>query len=253
MLRTRIELDKILLQEAALRQEVTQAESMMKAILNRQTDSIGDVTYPPFRQIDISLGSLLEHGRRSRPMLLADSLGIEQAGKMISMMRQEYIPDFSIAVERVTMPVDRMNMWSVMAGISIPFAPWSLSKASARVQEAMAEKSMRTSMLNASRNMLEAQIRDSYAKVESFARQTEFFEKSILPQSFQSLQGLLADYQTGRTTYIMLIDGYRMYQEMRMEATMARMKYEQAVADLERNVGVFNLSDIPADQKEIRQ
>lgn len=173
ILRTRIQLEKIRLQEATLKQEVIQAESMMMAILNRKTGAIGEVAYPPFSRIDFPLNRLLDYARHSRPMLLADSLGIEQARKMVSMMRQEYIPDFSIAVERVTMPVERMNMWSVMAGISIPFAPWSLGKASARVQEAMAEQSMRTSMLTASRNMVEAQIRDAFAKVESYARQVE--------------------------------------------------------------------------------
>jgi len=251
ILRTRIELDRSRLQEATLNQEVIQAESMMMAILNRTKGPIGEISYPPFARFDIRLPRLLEHASRSRPMLLSDSLAIEQAGKMVSMARQEYIPDFSVAVERVTMPVEGMNMWSVMAGISIPFAPWSLGKSSARVQEALAEKSMRESMLTASRNMTDALIRDSYAKAHSFAAQTESFDRSILPQSLQSFEGLLADYQTGRTTYIMLIDGYRMYQDMRMEATMTRMKYEQAVAELERHVGVVSLSELRLDQKEI--
>jgi len=252
VLRTNIELDKTRIQEASLQQEVIQAESMLRAILNRQSGTIGEVAYPPFFRSDISLDRLLTHARDSRPMLLADSLGIEQAGKMISMMRQEYIPDFSIGIERVTMPVARMNLWSVMAGISIPFTPWSLGKASARVQEAMAEKAMRTSMLTASQNMVEAQIRDAFAKVQSYALQTESFERAILPQSLQSFEGLLADYQTGRTSYIMLIDGYRMYQEMRMDATMARMKYEQAIAELERQSGIFDFSELHDDSKEIR-
>ena len=76
------------------------------------------------------------------------------------------------------------------------------------------------------------------------------YEQTILPQTSQSLQSLLAEYQTGKTSYLMLIDGFRMFQEMKMDAALARMKYEQAIAGLERQAGVVNLIVIPISPKE---
>jgi outer membrane protein TolC len=164
------------------------------------------------------------------------------------MARQEYIPDFRISVERVTQPMIGMKSWSIMAGITIPFAPWSLSKASARVQEAQADRSMRQSMLQANRNMIEATIRESFARVKAYETQVRSFEYTILPESKQSLQSSLAEYQSGRTSYLMLLDAFRMNQDMRMEATMTRMNYEKELANLQQQVGVVDIKEIPLEE-----
>lgn len=250
VLRTNIELEKVRTEEALLKQEIVSAESMLRAILNRTSPVVGEVSYPQFSQIPHTLAEVLSFAQPVRPMLIADSLSVEQADYMVSMMKQEYIPDFSVGIERVTMPTGGMHIWNIMASISIPFAPWTLSKASARVQEAMAERSMRKAMLTSSRNMVDAQIRDAHAKVRAYGYQVRAFTQSILPQAEQSLRGLLADYQTGRTSYIMLIDSYRMYQDLRMESTMARMKYEQSLAQLERHTGVTDIMVVPSTFKE---
>jgi hypothetical protein len=48
----------------------------------------------------------------------------------------------------------------------------------------------------------------------------------------------------------MLLDTYKMYQEVRMESAMARMKYEQGIAELERQVGVIDLNQIALSPQE---
>lgn len=78
-------------------------------------------------------------------------------------------------------------------------------------------------------------------------------DSAIVPQSFQSLLSLLTEYQTGAASFIMLLDSYRMYQDMRMEATMTRMNYEIALSQLERQVGVVDLWAIPSSKKENKQ
>lgn len=140
VLRTNIELEKTRNEEAVLQQEIASSESMLQTILNRTIRPIGIVSYDDLFPIDRSLEEIFSFARRSRPMLVSDSLGIVQANRMLQMSKQEYIPDFSIGVERVTMPAGGIHMWNIMASISIPFAPWSLSKASARVEEATADR-----------------------------------------------------------------------------------------------------------------
>jgi outer membrane protein TolC len=181
-------------------------------------------------------------------MLSQDSLDIVESDLMVSMARQEYIPDFKISIERVTQPLIGVNTWTVMAGITLPFAPWSLSKASARVQEAQADRSMRQSMLQANRNMTEASIRESFARVKAYEIQVQSIEQTILPQSRQSLQSSLTEYQSGRTSYLMLLDAFRMNQDMKMESSMARMNYEKEFANLQQQVGVADLKDIPLEE-----
>jgi outer membrane protein TolC len=249
ILKTSVELAKARSDEAVIRQEIVSAESMLHAFLNRPNSvPIGLVTLDSLIPIQHSLNALLRYSSGHHPMLSQDSLNIVESDLMVSMARQEYIPDFKISVERVTQPMIGVNTWTVMAGITLPFAPWSLSKASARVQEAQADRSMRQLMLQANRNMIESSIRESYARVKAYETQVQSFEQTILPQSRQSLQSSLTEYQSGRTSYLMLLDAFRMNQDMRMEATMARMKYEKEFANLQQQVGVVDIKEIPLEE-----
>jgi outer membrane protein TolC len=249
ILKTSIELAKARSDEAVIRQEIIGAESMLHDILNRPNSvPIGLVMLDSLSPIQHSLSALLRYATDHHPMLSQDSLNVIESDLMISMAKQEYIPDFKISVERVTYPMIGTKSWSIMAGITIPFTPWSLSKASARVQEAQADRSMRQSMLQANRNMIEASIRGSFARVKAYETQVRSFEQTILPQSTQSLQSSLGEYQGGRTSYLMLLDAFRMNQDMRMEATMARMNYEKEFANLQRQVGIVDIKEIPLEE-----
>lgn len=251
VLKTNIELARQKSQEAAVRQDIAAAESMMRALLLRPAEApIGPLQLDTPEPITLTPETLINYALANRPMLLHDSLSVIEGDLMVSLMKQEYLPDFRVSLERVTMPTLGMKSWTVMAGISIPFAPWTLSKASARVQEATAERAMRTSMFASSKSMVEAEIRKAYAGVKALEAQVQSFERTIIPQTQQSLQALLAEYQTGKTNYLMLIDGFRMYEDMKMEVTMARMNYEQERAKLERAVGVIDLSIISSGTKE---
>lgn len=251
VLRARIELARAESEQVVLQQESVSAESMLLALLNRRPGRrIGRILMDSLEVPTVSVGALIHFAVANRPMVVHDSLSIYETELMVSMAKQEYIPDFRLSLEYVRSPQLGHKRWSVMAGISLPFAPWNLAKASARVEEAQAERSMKTSMFQASKNMVEAQIRDAYARLHSSAVVWKTYDREILPQSRQSLFSLMTEYQTGRTSYLMMIDSYRMYQMARMESAMARTRYEQAVASLEREVGVTNLLIVPELPKE---
>ncbi|MBI2619955.1 MAG: TolC family protein [Ignavibacteriales bacterium] len=246
VLRARIELARTRSEEAVLRQETITAESMLRALLNRTPNApVGPVTMYSLKVPTVTEEALIRYALANRPMVVHDSLSIYETELMVSMAKQEFIPDFRISLEYIQSPELGNKRWSIMAGISIPFVPWNLAKAFGRVEEARAEQAMKTSMFQASKNMVVARIKDAYAKLHASAVLSQTYEREILPQSRQSLSSLMTEYQTGRTSYLMLIDGYRMYQMVRMESAMARMRYEQAVAALERQVGVIDLSIVP--------
>jgi outer membrane protein TolC len=251
VLRTNIELERLKSEEASLHQEITSAESMLRATLNRSNDAaVGRVELEPFTPLQVSYAELLAFAREHRPMLIHDSLSIVEGALRISLMKQEYIPDFKLSFEYVTYPGQMRSTWTAMAGVSIPFAPWTLSKTSARVQEATSEEAMRRSMFRATSNMLTSLVRDSYAKVKSLEIKVQSFTTSILPQTEQSLNATLTEYRTGRSSFLMLLDTYKMYQEIKMESAMARMKYEQGIADLEHQVGVVYLYQVALPTQE---
>jgi outer membrane protein TolC len=171
-------------------------------------------------------------------MLLHDSLSVEEGVKMISLAKKDYWPDFTFGLQYITMPDNPgYRGWTVSAGITLPFAPWSLGRTNAKVEEAEIGVEKARAALNNTRNMIRSNISDLYFKAESFRQQWENYTAVIVPQTGQALQASMMAYQTGRTDFLMLIDSYRMLVEVTMEKLMLRMKFEQAVAELKREVG----------------
>jgi outer membrane protein TolC len=251
VLQARIELARTRADESSILQEVASAESMLRSLLNRQpTSVIGPLVIDSVQFPLPHPDALIQFAIQNRPMIIHDSLAVEESELMVSLAKQEYLPDLRFSVEYVRMPLMPDQRWSVSAGISIPFAPWSLSKASARIEEAKAETGMRMHLFRNSRNMVDAQIRTAYASVRASETMVTAYESEIMPQSRQSLRGLLTDYQTGQSSYLVLIDSYRMYQMTRMEAAKARMDYIRNLASLERETGVIELSVVPKEETQ---
>ena len=171
----------------------------------------------------------------------------------VGLMRQDYMPDLKLSVEYVRLPMTMENRWSVSAGITLPFAPWTLSKASSRVQEAQAEQLMLTSMYTSSKNMVQGEIRSKHASLRALEIQLRQLQDVVLPMLTQSIDLLLTEYESGRTSYLMVLDGYKMYNDMRRDRAMTLMKYHQTIAGLEREVGVSDISSINAPRKEHQQ
>lgn len=239
VLKANVELAKLENQGMVLRQQEQSSKSMLMAILNRQPDdTLGAAELPDTVVFEATLDSVWQNALRSRPMLLHDSLAVEEGRAMLSLAKREYLPDFKLGIQYVTAPMREFRGWSISAGITLPFAPWTLGKASARVEEATATISTSSATLNASRNMVMSNIKDLYFKAQSAKRQLDSYRMVILPQAKQSLKASMTAYQNGRTDFLMLIDAYRTLVELSMESFMVRMQFEQAVAELERQVGI---------------
>jgi len=236
--RTLVEIAKTENQGIVLRQKELSAKAMLTALLNRSTtDTLGTATLPPLVPFALSLDTLQVMALQSRPMLLHDSLRIEENRLMLSIARKDYLPDFTVGLERVTSPMTGFNGWSVSASMTIPFAPWSIGKTNARVEEAQAAVSGSVETYNASKNMVASTVSDLYYRLRSAERQLDLYRSTILPQAEASLQASLTAYQNGRSDFLMLLDASRMLVDLKMESLMLRMQYEQTTSQLERAVG----------------
>ncbi len=242
VLKANVELAKLENQSIVLQQQERSAKAMLMAILNRQQiDTLGVAVLQDSVVFKTTLDWLQQGAFRSRPMLLHDSLAVEESRAMLSLSKREYLPDFKLGIQYVTAPMREFRGWSISVGITLPFAPWTLGKASARIEEATATISRSAATLNASRNMVLSSIKDLYFKVQSAKRQLDSYRTVILPQAQQSLKASMTAYQNGRTDFLMLVDAYRTLVELSMESLMVRMQFEQAVAELERQVGVADI------------
>ena len=238
VLKSYVEVAKLDNQVITLRQQELSAKAMLSALLNRKlNDTLGIATVPN-DIIPVPTVDTLQHlALRYRAMLLHDSLSVEESEAMLLLAEKEYLPDFKLGLEYVTIPVSDFKGWSVRAGITLPFAPWTLGKANARVEEATISIDKAKETLQNSRNMVRSSIRELYFKAQSLKKQLENYSGVIVPQSQQALRASLMAYQTGKTDFLMLIDSYRTLVELSMEKLMLRMQFEQTIAEMKRAVG----------------
>jgi outer membrane protein, heavy metal efflux system len=245
ILKAQIEIAMIGNEQISLRQKELSMKSMLMSLLNRDSkDTISVAMMPSEVSFVVNLDTLLSFALHNRPMIIKDSLMIDESKTMLSMAKQEYLPDFKFGIERMTEPMGPFTGWSVSAGITIPFSPWTLGKANARVDEANAAIIKSNASYSATRNMVASNIKDLYYKVSGAKQQLDIYNSAILPQAKQSVQASLTAYQTGTTDFLMLIDAYRTLVNISKEYFMTRMQFEQTVAELEREVGTQNLSDL---------
>ena len=92
--------------------------------------------------------------------------------------------------------------------------------------------------------MVVSGIKDLFYRAEAAKEQFDKYNSAILPQAKQSVEASLTAYQTGATDFLMLIDAYRTLVNLSKEYFMTRMQFEQTIAELEREVGTQNLSDV---------
>jgi outer membrane protein TolC len=238
VLKSYVEMAKLDNELLQLRQMELTAKAMLQSFVNRQSgDSLGVAVLPDELRSLLAVDVLEALALKFRGMLLHDSLSVLEGDAMVSLSKKEFIPDFKLGLEYVTVPTSHFRGWSVSAGITLPFAPWTLGKANSRVEEAEIKTKSAEAKFAGSRNMVVASLRELYFKADATKKQLANYSSVIVPQSRQALQASIMAYQTGKTDYLMLIDSYRMFTMLSMEQLMLRMQYEQTLAELIRTVG----------------
>lgn len=245
VLKAQIELSMIENDIVTFRQKELSAKAMLASLLNRQpNDTLGYAVIPEEVIFNSGIDTLITIALQNRPMLVHDSLVIDESQTMYSLATQQYLPDFTFGLEHITSPLTGFHGWSVSVGMTLPFAPWTLGKSNARVEEATASIHKSQDLYASERNMVTGNIKNLFYKVSAAKQQLGTYASSILPQAQEALQTSLVSYQTGRTDFLMLLDAYRSRVSLINEYFMTRMQFEQTIAELEFEVGTQNISDL---------
>jgi outer membrane protein TolC len=248
VLKAMVETGKVDLRLAEERQEEQAAKAMLMSLLDRKIpDSLGVAVLGERVAIRFPLDTLQAMALENRPLLLHDSLTILEKEAMVDLAQDEYLPDLLLGVEYINYTHHQSDAWTVRAGISLPFAPWTLAKAGGRVEEAEADVSRSQASFNASQNMVVSSVREAYVRMRSAEERLSSYEGSLLPQSRQAFEATLAAYRTGREDFLMLIDSYRTLVEISGEYLGVRRDFEKAVGELEFATGVTSLTSAESE------
>ncbi len=237
VLKVQVEHAKLQNERSGLDQEVRSAAAMLNALRNRPSAApIGSAAPMPLDSLGTPLDSLIQASLESRPELQGMENEIRMNRAELSASRKEWFPDIMLKGTYKQMK-EQKDQWAAMIGINLPIAPWSIGKYSGQNDEHEARlRGSEESLLNM-QNMVQSEVRDAYAKVQSRWQQIERYQNRILPQAEQSLNAALASYRIDKVDFLSLLDSYRMLEMFRMEYYMALGEYFTDLASLEQAIG----------------
>lgn len=247
ILRAQSELTALKSDSIALLQTRRAQEGMLNAILNRKTGAaiaVANTLVPA--KTEWTLEQILPLVEAHHPGLQAMRSGIRMRAAETAAAKKEYFPEFMVGGSYKNMleappgahPEDLGDYWSVMVGMSVPIAFWSLPKHKAGVVQSEANQGQAEQEYQEMRNMALARAQEAWLKTESGRELVRLSATVLLPQARQALESNQAAYQGGKGEFLTLLDAYRMRLMAMENSEMALMRLLTSQAELEEAVGL---------------
>jgi cobalt-zinc-cadmium efflux system outer membrane protein len=128
-------------------------------------------------------------------------------------------------------------MYSIMASITLPFAPWSSERSTAKADEMRSTNLSIEAEKNAMEREMIASLRSAlnrHATADSLVRQ---YQSEILPLTHKSAEAQTIAYQTGQVPITTVLDSRRMELMKQDDYLMVLMDRQMALVEIEMMVG----------------
>jgi outer membrane protein TolC len=214
------------------------AAAQLNTLLNRPTNAlIGPLSEPQERQLVPTVDELQRIALGGHPELRSAQLEVEGAQANLALVDRESKPDFSVGGGYMLMP-RQAGAWTATVGMTWPAAPWSRGRLDARKAEATAEVEAARARQRAMESQLRLAVHEAYVRARSAEQRAALLRTSVVPQSQQTLEVSRVAYQADRADFLALIDNQRTLLDVQLEYYRALSDSDQALADLERAIGV---------------
>lgn len=239
-LKARSELVALRVDSASLSRERRSMQSMLLSLMGRPGERSLDSIEGPMLPEPASLPDLGPGLDSGRPDIAGMMLSSKMGEAMADASRRELLPDFMVrGMYKQMLEMDK-DYWSVMVGITVPFAPWSMSgpAGEARRRELESRRDMMEAL--SMRNMAISEARKAMNELESSLEAVRASDSILVPQADLLWRSAKSEYDNGMGEFLMLLDAYRMALMAREKRIMDAMQAMQALATLEQALGTWN-------------
>ena len=182
----------------------------------------------------LSMDELSDMAKVYRPRLKAFQYAVAKGRTAFLLAWNEFLPDLSGRYEQ--MIVDGTgDKWAGMVGVSVPV--WLWAKQAFGVSQMKSELDMARAEYKTMENMVLFDVKEAYAKVESYKKLVETYETSFVPQAEAALKSSLIGYEANQIDFLNLLDSQRMLLEIKVDYYNTIVDLEMAKAELEKAVG----------------
>lgn len=205
LLRAQLEQNRLRQTRISLQSE----EKVLLATLNRLRGLKPDEAIPTTARImDLvpqaaPVTGWIERAEKESPELQAARIGIKQAERSLDLAKRDRFPDF--AVSAGVMPRGSLDpMWQVGVSISLPI--WSKQKQQRAISEQEIRRRASGSESESVRNLLGQRIQERSAQFEAALETLRLYREGLLVQSESSFQAILAQYESGRSPFLSVLE-----------------------------------------------
>ncbi len=233
-----VELSRLHEEAIRLREEESLAEAALNTLVDRAPETpVGPLAEPQDLPVVPPTAELQALALAHEPGLRVASLDTERAEAALAAVMAEYKPDFSVGGGYMVMP-DRTDAWMASFGVSWPGAPWSRTRLDADKALAAADISVSQARRRAAESAVRLAVHQARVRVVGAGERMALIESSVLPQAEQTVEVARAGYESDRGSFLALIDSQRVLLDAQLGYFRARAERAQAIADLERVVGI---------------
>jgi len=175
----------------------------INALLDLPAESpLGQAKEIPFYELASALDTLRQKAEERSPQLQGARLMVKEGETEVRMARKEYYPNFMIQLG-TGLRGDLPDMYEIMVGVEIPL--YAGRKQGPLVEEAVSRLSSRRNGYVAMRNEVGFMITESYTMARTAGDLAALYKNQILPQARLAYESSLANYETGKVDFLMLI------------------------------------------------
>ncbi len=201
----------------------------------------------PLPDVDLRLEDLYGKVRKNREELQARLHAVRSSREGVRLAKKQYWPDFNLGLNYIVVgdredpegllnpPEDNgKDAIGVLASINLPI--W-YHKLRAGVDEARLEEYRARAAYARQEDSVLYEVQDAYINLESLREQLDLYRHALIPQAEQSMESSEAAYETGKLTFLELLDSERFLLNVRYGYAKIKSDYLGAHADMERALG----------------
>jgi len=195
----------------------------------------------------VRLEDLYGKVRKNREELQARLHAVRSSREGVRLAKKQYWPDFNLGFNYIIVgdrddpaglldpPEDNgKDAIGVLASINLPI--W-YHKLRAGVDEARLEEYRARAAYARQEDSVLFEVQDAYINLESLREQLDLYRHALIPQAEQSMESSEAAYETGKLTFLELLDSERFLLNVRYGYAKIKSDYLIAQADMERALG----------------
>lgn len=191
-----------------------------------------------FNYDEKNVSSLVTYAIEHRPEIKTLQKKILMNRTDVEMAKISRLPDFSLKLGYKILPFEETNAFAFMLGINIPIAPWTSGKYDYSIQKSEINIKAAQQELEAKKNEIRKEVTTIVNNLGAAKETMNYYYGVMLPQTENTLKSTQYNYETNMTSFLDLLDSYKMYQDARIMYYESVNMYLKMISELETSAGL---------------